>query len=108
MDEKIVEPTTAQVIEQPQVAVNPVQHTNGHKNLILAVIALVVGALIIGGIFMVAYPKETSTETTVTPVATKTLTNVNKTSDLDTANQELNSTNLDQYQTDLSQIPTSF
>ena len=107
MDEKIVEPTNPQVIDQPQVVVNPVQPATGHKNLILAGAALVIGAIIIGGIFVVAFPQQPAPETTVTPV-TKTLTNVNKASDLDTASQELNSTDLNQYQTDLNQIPTSF
>ena len=103
MDE--TKPVENTVVEQPQVSQKPASDS---KNLIMAVTALIVGAALIAAIFLIAFPNETKTVSETATTETKQVTNITKTSDLDTASQELNSTNLDQYQTDLNQIPTSF
>lgn len=88
---------------QPQV----IKTKTINRNLILAIVALVIGAVIIATIFIISYPKQT-TETSVNTTKATQVTSVTKTSDLDTATAELNSANLDSYQNDLNQINSSF
>lgn len=100
-------------MDENNVVANPVPETpsapgpktaGGHKYLILAIMVLVVGAVIIGAIFLIAFPKQTETGLDNTIPQTKQVSDVTKTTDLDTASSELNSTDLDSYQTDLNQI----
>lgn len=92
---------------ETQTPVTPVavKGASGTRNLLLAIGALIVGAVIIVGIFIVAYPS--GQEETTTPVITsqtKQVTDITKTSDLNATSSELDSTNLDSYQSDLNQI----
>lgn len=91
--------------EKAQVATNPTVPASSHRNLILAIGALIVGAVIISAILVVSLPKE---EETIVPIPSKTntVTNINKTSDLDTASSELDSVDLDGYVNELKQNDT--
>lgn len=102
MDEN--KPVENQVTEQPVVNQKP---ASGNKNLLLAVMVLIVGAAIIGAIFLIAFPGEKQTDTDTGQTQTKTVTEITKTSDLDTADKELDSAELDNYQNDLNQIDSS-
>lgn len=104
MDEKTAQ--TPNIESQPQAAPAVVKGSGGNRNLILAIGVLIVGAVIIAAIFIVAFPSQQA-ETPLTTTQTKQLTDITKTSDLNAASSELDSTNLDSYQSDLNQISAS-
>lgn len=111
MDEQKVDQTPSADTQQPlgesQVTGAVVKPDGGNRNLMLAIGALIIGAVIIAGVFVVAFPQQQAEITPVTTSQTKSVTNITKTSDLNAASSELDSTNLDSYQSDLNQIDAS-
>lgn len=89
--------------EKPQKAENPVVPTGSQRNLILAIVALVVGAIIISAIFVISLPNDTANNTETVSSQTTNVKDINKTSDLDTASKELDSVDLDGYVNELKQ-----
>ena len=94
-------PVDNKVEEQTNAKQKPV---SGNKNLILAVMALIVGAVVISAIFMISFPNETKTDSQTVTTENKQVTDITKSANLDAATTELDSANLDSYQSDLDSI----
>ncbi len=106
MDEQQVE-QTPNIETQPQVTGAVVKPAGGNRNLMLAIGALIVGAVIIAGVFVAAFPQQQAETPVTTTSQTKQVTDITKTSDLDTVSSEIDSADLDSFQNDLNQIDSS-
>lgn len=106
MDEQQVE-QTPNIETQPQATPAVVKSAGDNRNLMLAIGALIVGAVIIAGVFVVAFPQQQAETPVTTTSQTKQVTDIIKTSDLSSASSELDSADLDSFQNDLNQIDSS-
>ncbi len=104
MDENTQEQNKPVEAAQASVVSAPVAKSGGKRNLFLAILVLIVGAVLISGIFIAAFPSQQEDSSTVTKTESTEVSDISKTADLDTATSEIDETNLDNYQSDLDQI----
>lgn len=94
-----------ETLEHTQVSTGHETTKHGNRNLLLAISAIVIGAAIVIGVFNASFPTPATDDSEVT-TSTTSVKDVNNVSSLDSVDKELDTTSLDDYQTELNQNDT--